>query len=116
MAKLIELDKVLEILNDAIQESDDFAQDVIYLEGAKADIEKLPTTETGWISVSERLPRVYTDVLCANKKRDTFFVWHLWLDLEENNYCWNCWDDIWVEVELLIPLPNELSLPEAPIK
>ena len=72
MAKLIELDKVLEILNDAIQESDDFAQDVIYLEWAKADIEKLPTTETGWISVSERLPRVYTDVLCANKKRDTF--------------------------------------------
>lgn len=76
----ISKEEVLKILEDAIQESDDFSLDIEYLEWSKKNIEELPTIETEWISVNERLPEEWVEVL-TNYKWLYYWIAHIEWDL-----------------------------------
>ena len=71
MAKLIELDKVLEIFEKQKEEANDTEYPEYYMDGIQDEISDLPTTETVWISVYERLPKETV-------------VYIAWLDITES--------------------------------
>lgn len=74
MTKLIELDKVLEILDNEAQEVADNGKDFYWILAAKSDIQELPTTETTWIPVEESLPESNRRVLAYFANRDINFA------------------------------------------